>query len=137
MKAYVDSNIFIYSMFAHHTYGKACKTIIDDLQAGSLKGVVSTLVPVEVAGVAVEHDPSKAGLAVNTLYSLPLTFVEISQEVLLSASNLASQHGLSGCDAVHVSTCLESESQVMISNDDELKRVDEITLVKPLNYGKR
>jgi len=136
LRAYVDSNIFVYSMFAHPIFGKACKKIIDDLQIGVLQGIASTLVPMEVMSVAIEHDPSKADVTVTSMYSLPLTIVEISQDILLLASNIALKYSLSGYDAVHVATCLKSDTQTMISNDDELKRVNEIKLIKPLDYEK-
>lgn len=134
MRAYIDSNIFVYAIFAHPTLGKTCKVILDDLQAGSLQGVVSTLVPTEVMSVVVEHAPSKAGVVVISIYSLPLIIVEVSQDILLSASEVALKFGLSGYDAIHVATSLKSNAGIIISNDDEIKRVKEIKLIKPLKY---
>lgn len=136
MRAYIDTNIFVYSMFAHPVFGETCREIVDDLEAGVIQGVASTLVPLEVMSVAVEHDPSKAGIAVNSLYSLPLTIVEVSQDILLSASEIVSKYNLAGYDATHVATSLKSDTQTIISNDDEFKRVKEVTLLKPLDYRK-
>ena len=135
MKAYVDTNIFVYSMFAHPRYGLACRSIIDDLENGTLEGVVSTLVPVEVMSVAVKYDPSKAELAVTCVCSLPLEILEISRPVLSMAPGIALKHRLSGYDAVHVATSLEADISNFISNDDDFSGVREITLVKPLDYG--
>jgi len=134
LKAYVDSNIFVYSMFAHPEYGGACKVIIDDLQNGVLVGVVSTLVPVEVMSVAVEHDPQKADLAVTVIYSLPLEIFGVDHDILSLASNLALRYGLSGYDAVHLATTRKAMVGDVISNDDDFRRVQEINLVKPLDY---
>lgn len=136
LKAYVDSNIFVYSMFAHPMYGGACKAVIDDLQNGVLVGVVSTLVPLEVMSVAVEHDPKKADLAVTIVYSLPLEIFGVDQTVLSSASDLALRYGLSGYDAVHLATARKAMVKNLISNDDDFRRVREIKLVKPLDYEK-
>ena len=136
MKAYVDSNIFVYSMFAHPRYGGVCKAIIDDLQDGVLVGTVSTLVPVEVMSAAVERDPEKADLAVTVIYSLPLEIFGVDHAILSLASNLALRYRLSGYDAVHLATARKAMVRNIISNDDDFRRVQEINLVKPLDYEK-
>jgi len=136
LKAYVDSNVFVYSMFAHPEYGGACKIITDDLQEGVLVGVVSTLVPVEVMSVAIEHDPEKADLAVTAIHSLPLEIFGVDRDILSLASNLALKYGLSGYDAVHLATTRKAKVRDIISNDDDFRRVQEINLVKPLDYEK-
>lgn len=134
MRAYVDSNIFVYSMFAHPRYGLVCRVITEDLEGGLLQGVVSTLVLVEVMSVTIKHDPSKAETAVTSVYSLPLEILEMNRAVLSSASKLAFKYRLSGYDAVHIATSLEAEVGNVISNDDDLRKIPEITLVKPLDY---
>ena len=134
MKAYVDSDIFVYSMFAHPEYGGACKVVIDDLQNGVLVGVVSTLVPVEVMSVAVEHDPRKADLAVTVVYSLPLEIFRVDHDVLSLASDLALRYRLSGCDAVHLATTRKATVGDIISNDDDFRGVQGINVVRPLDY---
>ena len=130
----MDSDVFVYSMFAHPEYGGACKVVIDDLQNGVLVGVVSALVPVEVMGVAVEHDPRKADLAVTVVYSLPLEIFGVDHDILSLASDLALRYGLGGCDAVHVATTRKAMVGDIISNDDDFRGVQELNLVKPLGY---
>ena len=132
----MDSNIFVYSMFAHPEYGGVCKIITDDLQEGVLVGVVSTLVPVEVMSVAIEHDPEKADLAVTAIHSLPLEIFGVDHDTLSLASNIALRYGLSGYDAVHLATTRKAMVRDIISNDDDFRRVQEINLVKPLDYEK-
>ena len=134
MKVYVDSNIFVYSMFAHPEYGSACRTVTEDLENGTLEGVVSALVPVEVMSVAIKHDPSKGELAVTSVCSLPLKILGISRDILFQAPGIAVRYNLNGYDAVHIATALEAEARHVISNDDDLARIREITLVKPLDY---
>jgi len=130
----VDTNIFVYSMFAHPKYGLACRAITDDLENGALEGVVSTLVPVEVMSVAIKHDPLKADLAVTSVCSLPLKILEISRTILSQAAGIALKHSLSGYDAVHVATSLGAEVSNFISNDGDFMRVRELKVVKPLDY---
>jgi len=138
LKVYLDSNIFVYSMFAHPQFGKACKSILDDVENGVLEGVVSQLVPVEVMSVAVRHDPSEATTAITAIYSLPLQIMNVGQTVLSLACKLASKYSISGYDAVHIATALNSGTENIISNDGLLSRVHEIKLTKPLEYrGKR
>lgn len=141
MRAYIDTNIFIYSMFAHPEYGLACKTVISDLEEDRIEGGISTLVPVEVLGVAIKYEPSKAKLAVAAIYSLPLKVLEISPRILYLASELALKYHLSGYDAVHVATSIEAGFEYIISNDEDIKKVKEIKLIKPMEYeeerGKR
>lgn len=134
MRAYVDTNIFVYSMFAHPKFGLACKAVIDDLEDYEIEGVISTLVPVEVLGVAVKYEPPKAKLATTSIYSLPLKILEINSNILSLASETALKYNLSGYDAVHVATSIKAGVEYFISNDDDLERVDEIKLLKPLEY---
>ena len=134
MKVYVDSNVFVYSMFAYPAFGSACRIVTEDLENGTLEGVVSALVPVEVMSVAIRHDPSKAELAVTSVCSLPLKILEISRDILFQAPGIAIRYDLSGYDAVHIATALEAEVRHFISNDNDLARIREITLVKPLDY---
>jgi len=135
LRAYVDTNIFVYSMFAHPKYGMSCRTIIDDLESGALEGVVSTLVPVEILGVVIKHNPSRAQLAVTSICSLPMDIIEISRGVLSLAPETAVRYHLSGYDAVHIAASLDANIEYFISNDDDLRRVEEIELVKPLEYS--
>ena len=134
MKVYVDSNVFVYSMFAYPAFGSACRIVTEDLENGTLEGVVSALVPVEVMSVAIRHDPSKAELAVTSVCSLPLKILEISRDILFQAPGIAVRYSLNGYDAVHIATALEAEARHVISNDDDLARIREITLVKSLDY---
>lgn len=131
MKVYIDTNVFIYSMFADPKMGPHCKRLIDAVEEGKTEGIVSQLVPIEVLSVAMKHNPSKAETALAAIYSLPLIFVGIDQPLLINAARLAGRYRLMGYDATHVATALMSKADVLVSNDQELKRVKEIKVVKP------
>ncbi len=110
--------------------------ISSESEEDKIEGIISTLVPVEVLGVAVKYEPSKAKLALTSIYSLPLKALEIGSNVLYLASEIARRYNLSGYDAVHVAASIEAGAEYFISNDDCIKRVKEIKLVKPLEYEK-
>ncbi|MFQ5762468.1 MAG: type II toxin-antitoxin system VapC family toxin [Candidatus Bathyarchaeia archaeon] len=131
MKVYIDTNVFIYSMFADPRIGPHCKRLIDEVEQGRIHGVVSQLVPIEVLSVAIERNPSKAETALAAIYSLPLMFVGIDQPLLMAAARIARRYKLTGYDATHVAAALLSKTDVLVSNDQALKRVKEIRVVKP------
>jgi len=133
---YVDTNIFIYTIFAHSEYGPVCKAIVDDLEKVKIEGVVSTLVPAEVFSVAIKYNSSKAKMTIKALYSLPLRIFEITNDVLFLASDLALKYNISGYDAIHLATSIQAGARHFISNDETLSKVNEIQLVKPIEYQK-
>jgi len=47
---------------------------------------------------------------------------------------IALRYHLSDYDAIHVATSLEANINNFISNDDDFRRIRELTVVKPLNY---
>ncbi|MBI2184272.1 MAG: type II toxin-antitoxin system VapC family toxin [Thaumarchaeota archaeon] len=135
MKAYIDTNIFIYSVFAHPQSGRQSKHIIDDVETGKLQAVVSTLVPIEIMSVVASIEPSKSKIALELIYSLPIKFVDANSDVLMLADEIVGKYRIGGYDAIHVATSLIERADSFITNDRQFKRVNSIRVVLPTQYG--
>lgn len=134
MKAYIDTNIFIYSMFADPKMGPHCKRLIDDVEEDKTSGVICQLVPIEVLSIAMERDPSKADIALAAIFSLPLIFLNVDHTMLMKAADVARKYRLTGYDATHVAAALMSQVDFLISNDQAIRRVKEIRVLRPDEY---
>ena len=137
MSYYVDTNIFDYSALAHPTYGKACKHIIDDLQNGKFKAYCGFLVPIELLGSLARIDAKKAGIAVAAFFSLPISMIQIDEEVLHDAANIMLDSGVS-YDSIHAA-CMKRKGLDTIITEDvtDWKKIKNTTIIRPLEYEKR
>lgn len=135
LRVYIDTNVFIYTIFAHPLFGKECKGVIDDVEEGKIEAIVSTLVPIEVMSVIADMEPSKSRTALESIYSLPLRIVDASSEILLLAAELAEKHRVGGYDAVHIATSITERADCIITNDRQFRRVKEVKITSPSQYA--
>jgi predicted nucleic acid-binding protein len=136
MSYYVDTNIFDYSALAHPTYGKACKHIIDDIQNGQIKAYCGFLVPIELLGSLARIDAEKAGVAVAAFFSLPISMIQVDEEVLHDAAKIMLDSGVS-YDSIHAA-CMRRKSLDTILTEDftDWKKIKNTKIIRPLEYEK-
>jgi predicted nucleic acid-binding protein len=134
---YIDTNIFDYSALAHPTYGEACKQIIDDIQNGKIKAYCSFLVPIELLCSLSKIDPSKAAVALNAFFSLPINMISIDEQTLQDAANITLQTGVR-YDSVHAASMQTKGLDTIITEDvTDWKKIRHVKIVRPLEYEKR
>jgi predicted nucleic acid-binding protein len=133
---YVDTNIFDYSALAHPNYGKACKRIIDDIQNGVIKAYCGFLVPIELLGSLARIDAEKAGIAVAAFFSLPISMIQIDEEVLHEAARIMLESGVS-YDSIHAA-CMKRKGLDTIITEDvtDWKKIKNARIIRPLEYEK-
>jgi predicted nucleic acid-binding protein len=136
MSYYIDTNIFDYSALAHPTYGKACKSIVDDIQNKTIKAYCSFLVPIELLGSLARIDAEKAGIAVAAFFSLPISMIQIDEEVLHDAARIMLDSGVS-YDSIHAA-CMKRRGLDTIITEDvtDWKKIKNIHVIRPLQYEK-
>ena|SRR5665647_1515278 len=136
MSYYVDTNIFVYSALAHPTYGKACKFIIDDIQNKKIKAYCGFLVPIELLGSLARIDPEKTGVAVNAFFSLPISMIQIDEEILHDSARIMLDSGAS-YDSIHAA-CMRRKSLDTIITEDvtDWKKIKNTHIIRPLEYEK-
>ncbi|OGI14392.1 hypothetical protein A3K63_02035 [Candidatus Micrarchaeota archaeon RBG_16_49_10] len=136
---YLDTNIIVYAIENHPTYGKKCKRILENIQKNKTNAGCSTLVLVELINVLkkINRELEKKGTKaldikknIDAVLSLPITWFDMGLIVIKRASEY--DYKISGIDYIHVATMeLNSISEVM-SADKELDRVPILTRLDPL-----
>jgi predicted nucleic acid-binding protein len=136
MSYYIDTNIFDYSALAHPIYGKACKSIIDDIQNEKIEAYCGFLVPIELLGSLARIDAEKAGIAVAAFFSLPISMIQIDEEVLHDAARIILDSGVS-YDSIHAA-CMKRRGLDTIITEDvtDWKKIKNIHIIRPLQYEK-
>jgi len=136
MSYYVDTNIFVYSALAHPTYGEACKCIIDDIQNKKINAYCGFLVPIELLGSLARIDAEKAGFAVDAFFSLPISMIQIDEEVLHDAGRIMLDSGVS-YDSVHAACMRRKGLDTIITEDfTDWKKIKSTHIIRPLEYEK-
>jgi predicted nucleic acid-binding protein len=136
MSYYIDTNIFDYSALAHPTYGKACKSIVDDIQNKTIKAYCGFLVPIELLGSLARIDAEKAGIAVAAFFSLPISMIQIDEEVLHDAARIMLDYGVS-YDSIHAACMKRRGLDTIITEDaSDWKKIRNIHIIRPLQYEK-
>ena len=136
MRYYVDTNIFVYSALAHPTYGKACKCIIDEIQNKKIKAYCGFLVPIELLGSLARIDAEKAGFAVDAFFSLPISMIQIDEEVLHDAGRIMLDSGVS-YDSVHAACMRRKGLDTIITEDvTDWKKIKSTHIIRSLEYEK-
>ncbi len=136
MSYYVDTNIFVYSALAHPTYGKACKSIIDDIQNERIKAHCCFLVPMELLGSLARINVEKAGIAVVAFFSLPISMIQIDEEILHDAASIMQNSSVTH-DSIHAACMRRKGLDTIITEDiTDWKRIENIHIIRPLEYEK-
>jgi predicted nucleic acid-binding protein len=129
--AYLDSNVFVYSVT--HDPAKSAKArdairILREVEEGETKGVTSLLTWDELAWVVwkLEGREAAARAAAAFLRLQNLSLLALTFATVLRAQELVERYQLKPRDAIHVSTAILSGEREIISDDAELDAVREV-----------
>lgn len=138
---YLDTNIIVYAIENHHTYGKKCKRILEDIESEKTKASCSLLVLVELIHVlgrlnkvlaAQKEKPLDMRKNIDAVLSLPLVWFDVNFAVIRRASEY--DYRISGVDYIHVSTMELNSVTKIISADADFDKVDGVRRIDPLKY---
>ncbi|MBI3649433.1 MAG: PIN domain-containing protein [Acidobacteria bacterium] len=128
---FLDTAPVIYYVEKNPSYIDLVKTVFDHIDSGLLTAVTS---PVTLAECLVE--PYRSGaiqLQVDfsdlIVYGNHTIFTSINQESARQAAELRARYNLTLTDALQVSIALGTGCQALLTNDNTLKRVSEISIL--------
>ncbi len=138
---YLDTNVIIYAIENHPKYGKVCKKILLDVESGKLKVCASMLVLVELINVLMKINKILRGDGKNELdikknidsvLSLPIIWFDLNFLVIKRAAEY--NYNIMGADYIHIASMELNSVTRIISADEELKKIDFIKIIDPLEY---
>ncbi|MEK6887454.1 MAG: type II toxin-antitoxin system VapC family toxin [Candidatus Aenigmatarchaeota archaeon] len=135
MRAFIDSNIFIYAAQAHPKFGKACKKIIEDIESRKLEATTSVLNVAEVVEVIDRNVNRKIATNVaELLLALPMDIEDVVKEHEIDALSIFSSYEANYFDTVFVAVMKEKFIDAIITNDSHFEDIKGIKTIKPLDY---
>ncbi|MFQ5976132.1 MAG: type II toxin-antitoxin system VapC family toxin [Candidatus Hydrothermarchaeales archaeon] len=135
MRAFVDSNIFIYAVQAHPEFGGACRDIVADIEKGKIVATTSTLNISEVGEVIDRYAGRKESCrVVELLLALPMDISPVVKEHLIMALGYFNEHSTNYFDCVFLALMEEKFIDVIITNDRHFENVDGIKVITPKRY---
>ena len=135
-KVALDTNSFIYLLEANFKWFKIVEEIFNAIELGKVIGITSTLALTEVL-----TKPYKMGdyTLVNEYRILfkhfpNLFVVNVDAKIGETAAWLRARYDLKAPDAIFMATAIVKEADVFITNDEHLKRVNEIRVIYLNDY---
>jgi predicted nucleic acid-binding protein len=137
-KVLIDSSVWIYHFEQHPGFGKAATEVIESLEEGYFRGVVSELTLLELTVRPLQLGRQDVADEYELLLSyFPNVELEpVTKEVLLEAAALRARHRLRTPDAILMATGIRSGATAAVTNDDGWKVVGagiEIMLLSQLD----
>lgn len=135
MRAFIDSNIFIYAAQAHPKFGKACKIIMEDIESRKIDATTSVLNIAEV-GEVLDRNVSRKDAAnvIGLLLALPMDIEDIVKEHEIDALSIFSTSKANYFDTIFIALMKEKFIDTIITNDSHFEEIKGIKVIKPLNY---
>ncbi len=128
---FVDTNIFIYVLTAHPTFGHTAKRILERLECGE-EAVTSTLVMCEIAWVleAMGKQGSIGSALEKILSYKSLKTVEVTSDDLLMGANNMAAYCMDFNDGVNLAVMMRFGLSEIYSNDKKhLGKIDTIEAI--------
>jgi hypothetical protein len=132
---YLDANVFLIAILNQEDEGEKARDLLQKLQKAEIVAATSTLSFDEVFSIVKKHRGFFSALkAAKTLLEIPnLTFLEVNDQTLWSAYNLAEKYKLDPRDAIHLACALDHAIFTIISENEHFDKVKEIKRTKTLN----
>ena len=135
MRAFVDSNIFIYAVQSHPIFGKKCRQIIEDIENEKTSAVTSSLNISEIGEVISRYvGKVEAIKAVELVSALPMSIEPVTKENTIDAISIYCKYNINYADAIMVSVMKEKFIDTIITNDKHFDKLKEIDVIKPNRY---
>jgi len=133
---YLDANVFLNAILNQEAEGEKARDLLRKLQKAEIVAATSALSFDEVFWIVKKHRGFISALkAAKTLLEIPnLTFLELNDQTLWSAYNLAEKYKLDPRDAIHIACALDHAIFTIISEDEHFDKVREIKRTKTLNF---
>jgi predicted nucleic acid-binding protein len=116
----IDSSVWIYHFEAHRQLGHSADRVIEALEEGRFRGVVSelTLLELTVRPLQLGRQDVADEYELLLSYFPNLDWEPVSREILLDAAALRARYRLRTPDAILVATGLRCAATAAITNDE-------------------
>ena len=123
--AYLDANIFVYSSVDQGGKGTKCRSIIRDVEQGSLQAATSSLTFDEIVWVVKKLKGRQAAFEAGKVFLniSGLKLVEVNIDTLNSALNLMNEYDLESRDSIHAATALLVGADYFVSDDGDFDKL--------------
>jgi uncharacterized protein len=118
-KVLIDSSVWIYHLEQHSELGKAAAKVIESLEEGHFRGVVSELTLLELTVRPLQLGRRDVADEYELLlgYFPNLELEPVTKEILLDAAALRARYRLRTPDAILIATGIRSGASAAITND--------------------
>ncbi len=127
----LDTSAFIYHLEAHPVHASRLLPIFRRIEGGRCRGVSSTLTFLEVLvqPYRTGDDEKRAALSA-LLASFPgMTWIPLDLTVADRAASLRARYRLRTPDAIQLATALHAGADIFLTNDRDLRRVQEVPVL--------
>ena len=114
--AYIDTNIIIYAVLHHPSYGDESACILRDAEDKRFEAYGSVLVASELIGALSKLNPETTAKAVRAYLSLNFKMIELSKTALLIASEINRVVNIR-YNAIHAALMFLNNVDTVITND--------------------
>jgi len=121
----IDSSVWIYHLEQHSEFGPAAGKVIESLEDGRFRGVVSELTLLELTVRPLQLGRQDVADEYELLLSyFPNVELEpVTREILLDAAALRARHRLRTPDAILLATGVRSAATAAVTNDEGWRSV--------------
>jgi predicted nucleic acid-binding protein len=135
----LDTMIFVYHFEDHPAFAPLTEPLFEAIDRGEILAELSVLLAGEVLAGAKKAADNEMLLRYGHIFSeFPnLTLHDADMRVMEKMSDLRVAYGLKTPDAIHVATALLHGAQAFVTNDAELKRVNELDVLVLEDYVER
>ena len=130
-KLFLDTAPVIYYVENHPQYDSLVKYVFDGIDSGLLSAVTS---PITLSECLVY--PYRLGLTelqqdfIDLIVSgINVEFIQIDELIAKQASQLRARYNLALLDSLQISVAIVSQCDIFLTNDIQLKRVKELTIL--------
>jgi len=127
----IDTAPFIYFIEEHPVYLDIVKPVFAAIDAGNIEALTSTVTLLEVLVHPFRmHNESLAGKYREILlFSEGVTTVSVTDELSETAAKLRAKYSIKSPDALQIATGIYSGADKFLTNDRNLKNIDEMEML--------
>ncbi len=126
MRVAVDSNVFVYALTGHESWGRESVALFNAMRLGKINGIASVVSFTEVTGQQqAPSDESSDSIQMFMEGLEGLAYFPVDLEVAIIAGRLRAGFGskLHTPDSLHIATALRQGADVFVTNDNVLRKL--------------
>ena len=133
MKVFLDTNIFV-SILNKEENAESCKIILENIESGNLKGIVSVITISEVLVGMFKNEDILAAKRFKAMVASLFDVIKVNLEVAEQAALLRSNTDVKLPDAMIIVSFNLSEADYLITEDKSIISVDSTKIFTPKHF---